>query len=43
MGLKEERANEKERMKKAEKADEKERMRRETITEIMGEKREMLG
>ena len=43
MGLKEERADEKKRMKRAERADEKERRRREKITEIMGEEREMSG
>ena len=39
MGLKKERADEKERMKRAEKADEKERMKREKRAEIMGGER----
>ena len=39
MGLKEERADEKERMKRAERADEKERMKREKRAEIMGGER----
>ena len=39
MGLKKERADEKERMKRAEKADEKERMKREKRAKIMGGER----